>query len=176
MRHNYTIQSGDILLTPICEDDIEIMRGWRNSPLNNASFLMNSYIDAEQQKLWYRRYLEKSDDIMFIINDLTGNKTRIGMVGLYDINNEEGTAEFGRLLIGERSARGRGLGFVITSMLCDFAFNQLELKEIKLEVLSENNKAYGIYRKVGFESVRHYSREGKEVIKMLLVKENLICV
>lgn len=176
MKHSFIIQSGDVLLTPINEDDIELMRGWRNSPHNSTSFLMTSYIDAGQQRAWYQRYLNKPDDIMFIVNDLSGYNSRIGMVGLYDINMEVGTAEFGRLLIGERFARGRGLGRLITFMICDFAFNQFNLKEIKLEVFSENKIAFGIYETVGFKMVRRYFLDGKEVIKMVLVKENLKCV
>jgi len=175
MEHNYTIQAGNILLTPISKEDIEIMRGWRNSPLNNASFLKNSYITAEQQKQWFQRYCEKSDDIMFIVNDLTENNARIGMAGLYDIDHNKGTAEFGRLLIGEHSARGKGMGFLVTTILCEFAFNRLGLKEIKLEVFHENKIAYEIYRKVGFEIAECYFCKSKKIIRMLLVKENLKC-
>lgn len=176
MNHNYVIRSNEIVLTPIDEDDIELMRGWRNAPFNQTSFLTNSYIEAEQQKIWYQNYLSKNDDMMFIVNDeLAGGTAKVGMVGLYDIDTEQGIAEFGRLLIGEPSARGRGLGITVTSLLCEFGFKQLKLGEIRLEVLAENAIANGIYTKAGFLPKGSYFNDGKEVIKMSLFKENLIC-
>ena len=36
------------------------------------------------------------------------------------------------------------------SLLIDYAFNGLDLKKISLEVISENNKAVNLYKKVGF--------------------------
>jgi len=114
--------------------------------------------------------------MMFIVNDqLAGGTHKIGMVGLYDIDFTKGTAEFGRLLIGEPSARGRGLGLAVTSLLCEFGFKQLKLEEIKLEVLAENVIANAIYTKVGFLAKDRYLNNGKEVIKMSLFKENLKC-
>ncbi|MEK5257114.1 GNAT family protein [Paenibacillus sp. FSL F4-0125] len=176
MNHDYTIRSSEIVLTPIGEDDIELMRDWRNAPINQTSFLTNSYIEAEQQRLWYQKYLGKEDDIMFIINDITGATTKIGMVGLYDVNTELGTAEFGRFLIGEPSARGKGLGFTVTLLLCKFGFEQLKLNEIRLEVLGENSIAHTIYSKVGFLPQGQYYKDGKEVLRMSLFKEQLKCV
>ena len=114
MQHDYVIKNNKFILTPVTEADIELMRGWRNSPLNHSSFLTNNYIDMDQQKRWFENYLQKTNDIMFIVKDLEDSGKRVGMLGLYDIDNDKKRAEFGRLLIGEPSTRGKGLGLAVT--------------------------------------------------------------
>ena len=50
------------------------------------------------------------DDFVFVVEDLDGPGGLIGQASLYHIDWGAGCAEFGRLLIGESAARGRGLG------------------------------------------------------------------
>ncbi|MBY0206798.1 GNAT family N-acetyltransferase [Paenibacillus cucumis (ex Kampfer et al. 2016)] len=173
MDHNYMFSLGEVTLTPICESDIEVMRGWRNDPLNQPAFLTSSYIHAEQQKLWFYSYLAKADDIMFIVNFGVESPGRVGMAGLYNINKLQGKAEFGRLLIGESFARGKGLGIIVTRMICEFGFKELNLNEICLEVLNNNSSAKNVYIKVGFIETDRFISEGKDIIRMSLFKENL---
>ncbi|RAW10903.1 GNAT family N-acetyltransferase [Paenibacillus taichungensis] len=174
MHHDYVIKNNKFILTPVTEADIELMRGWRNSPLNHSSFLTNNYIDMDQQKRWFENYLQKTNDIMFIVKDLEDSGKRVGMLGLYDIDNDKNKkkAEFGRLLIGEPSTRGKGLGLAVTLNLCKFGFQILELDEIYLEVITDNVTAHKIYKKAGFLETERYSINGKEIIKMSLFKEN----
>lgn len=172
MQHDYVIKNNKFILTPVTEADIELMRGWRNSPLSHSSFLTNNYIDMDQQKRWFENYLQKTNDIMFIVKDLEDLGKRVGMLGLYDIDNNKKRAEFGRLLIGEPSTRGKGLGLAVTHNLCKFGFQNLELDEIYLEVIADNITAHKIYKKAGFLETERYSINDKEIIKMSLFKEN----
>ncbi|WP_153980092.1 GNAT family N-acetyltransferase [Paenibacillus xylanilyticus] len=172
MHHDYVIKSNKFILTPVTEADIELMRGWRNSPLNHSSFLTNNYIDMDQQKRWFENYLQKTNDIMFIVKDLEDSGKRVGMLGLYDIDNDKKRAEFGRLLIGEPSTRGKGLGLAVTLNLCKFGFQILELDEIYLEVITDNVTAHKIYKKAGFLETERYLINGREIIEMSLFKEN----
>ncbi|WP_433921982.1 GNAT family N-acetyltransferase [Paenibacillus taichungensis] len=172
MNHDFIIKNDKFTLTPVTEADIELMRGWRNSPLNQSSFLTNTYIEIDQQKRWYEKYLQKTDDIMFIVNDLEDSGKSVGMLGLYNIDNYKKRAEFGRLLIGESSTRGKGLGLAITISLCEFGFELLELNEIYLEVIANNTSACKVYAKAGFLETERYSINDKVIIKMSLYKEN----
>ncbi|GIP21692.1 GNAT family N-acetyltransferase [Paenibacillus sp. J22TS3] len=170
MDHHYVIHSDNLDLLPVKEQDIEMLRNWRNDPQNQSSFLTTSFITAEQQRAWYRNYLNKKNDLMFMIYDKLSN-SNIGMCSLYNINSDKQTAEFGRLLIGETSARGRGLGFLVTYTLCNFGFNTLNFKEINLEVLEENTTAYSLYRKIGFLPYDRYNVLDKIAIKMSISRE-----
>ena len=70
------------------------------------------------------------------------------------------------IFIGEPACRGRGLGDCQTAVrLVDYAFNQLGLRRIYLEVLAENASAIRVYEKCGFKVEgtlrRHVFKDGK---------------
>lgn len=73
----------------------------------------------------------------------------IGTVGLKDIDNISKTAEC-FIDIGEKSFRYRGFGPKALSLLFNFAFNDLVLDFIKLDVLEFNVVAIKAYVKLGF--------------------------
>jgi RimJ/RimL family protein N-acetyltransferase len=54
-------------------------------------------------------------------------------------------------MIGVSEFRGRGLGREATELVCGFAFDQLDLSEIVLEVDPRNLAAVLTYLAVGFE-------------------------
>jgi diamine N-acetyltransferase len=168
MRHDYCIKSENILLRPITAQDIEMTRLWRNRDEIRKCFLFDKIISAEQQINWFDKYLNQCNDLMFIIEEVAQLKSSIGTVALYNINKHTSDAEFGRLIIGEVNASGRGLALKATKAICEFAFNTLGMDRIYLEVFKDNIKAKNLYEKAGFycESERVY--EGRELIKMIL--------
>ena len=85
----------------------------------------------------------------------------VGNIQLLDIDNE--TAEF-HLFIGEKKYWGKGIGYKASLTLLRYAFYNLNLKNIFLEVHSDNLAAYSIYKKVGFQAVSQQS----DFIKMVI--------
>ena len=81
----------------------------------------------------------------------------VGQVSLYNIAWAEERAEFGRLMIGDPQARGKGLAKQATQLLLDMAFDQLHLNEVYLEVLEGNQSAIAIYRQCGFQPSACYN-------------------
>ena len=67
-----------------------------------------------------------------------------------DINIKEKTAAFGRLIIDHKAAGEGGMGFDATVAACKIGFEQLGLRELHLEVLTDNGKAIRTYQKAGF--------------------------
>ena len=96
----------------------------------------------------------------------------IGQASLYHIDWGAGCAEFGRLLIGESAARGRGLGLEVTRALLGFGFGSLGLNRIMLEVLAQNARAIAIYRGCGFQSSPHQPSD--DLLTMELSREDWI--
>ena len=74
----------------------------------------------------------------------------MGQISLYDIDWDAKTAEFGRLMIGEPRAKGRGIAKKATRLLLDHCFGVMKLKEITLEVKENNEAAIAIYQSTGF--------------------------
>lgn len=165
MQHKFRIEMEDLVLRPIEKEDIDRARSWRNKESIRKSFLYQDVISSSEQHQWYQSYLEKEDDIMFIIEF---KDAPIGTAALYHIDLMNKEAEFGRLMIGEESARGNQIGYRATKLVCQFGFEKLNLAQIKLEVFSDNPYAKKHYIKAGFEEVERYVLNCREIDRMLL--------
>ena len=73
----------------------------------------------------------------------------IGTVGLHDIHERSGHAEFG-IAIGEKEEWGKGYGSDALNAICDFGFGELRLERIELHVYAENERGRRAYEKAGF--------------------------
>lgn len=167
MKHNYRIENDEVLLRPLEINDIELIRSWRNIDSIRKAFLYQGIISAPQQKEWYEKYKDNMQDIMFII-EYKGKS--VGTVALYNIDTDKKEAEFGRLMIGEPSARGFNIGRRVTQALCKFGFEHLGLENIVLEVFSDNLYAKRSYEAVGFKGKGIKTLEERQLIIMVLSK------
>ncbi|WP_179861974.1 GNAT family N-acetyltransferase [Bacillus wiedmannii] len=139
-----------MLIRKVLEEDIELIREWRNQPDVRKYFINTNYINKDQQKKWFEEYSQKKSDIMFIIEETLEFKSAIGTVALYNIDLEKNSAEFGRLMIGYLPSVGKGFGKRAAILACKYAFEILGLSEIYLNVLTHNLKAKHIYSDIGF--------------------------
>jgi len=74
----------------------------------------------------------------------------VGQVAVYHVDWAAGRAEFGRLMIGEPAARGQGLARAATTLLVDTVLSSWGLREIYLDVYTDNQPAVAIYAACGF--------------------------
>ena len=148
MKHGYTSRYGRVQLQPLTGKDAERMRLLRNR--NSSRFFYDHNISPEQQKKWYASYLDTAQDYMFSVY-LQDENHWIGAVGIYNVDLQKMTGEFGRLLIDKETTVQRGLGVDVTEAACKFAFEQLGLKMVYLEVYADNIAAIRTYEKSGFE-------------------------
>lgn len=143
-------------------------RDWRNQDHVRRWFLHSAVISPEQHAGWYATYRDRDDDFVFIIED-AAERRPVGQIAIYNIDWNAGTGEFGRLMIGDPSASGRGLALAATEALVAEAFGSWGLRRLRLEVLEENHAATHIYRRCGFadngvsEGVRHMSLDSVSV-------------
>ncbi|MFE0559238.1 GNAT family N-acetyltransferase [Paenibacillus sp. NPDC058910] len=168
MDHNIILKIQEITLRPVGPNDLEKMRRWRNSASARSFFLNSEVISEEQQKAWFESYLIRPGDYMFIIQF---NNVDVGTVALYHVDYALGTSEFGRLLLAEDIAKGKKIGEKVTKAMVDFAMNDLNLKEVILEVFTSNLKAVHIYEKVGFKIIDKYIIRDRELYKMIRLGE-----
>ena len=135
------------------EADLPMTRAWRNQDHIRKWFFNSDIITPEQHQAWWRRYQERDDDFVFIIEETETLKRPMGQVALYNIDWAAGRAEFGRLMIGEADAQGQGLARLATSTIVDEALTAWGIKEVYLEVLPANLPALAIYRGCGFREL-----------------------
>ncbi|PEF69083.1 GNAT family N-acetyltransferase [Bacillus cereus] len=144
------MQEANLLIRKITESDIELIRTWRNQDHIRKYFISNNYIDENQQQEWFKKYLYKDDDIMFMIEETLDFQRVIGTVALYNINKKKKSIEFGRLMIGYLPSLGKGFGKRATILASKYAFEILNMSEIYLNVLPHNIRAIQIYESIGF--------------------------
>ncbi|MEI7028200.1 GNAT family N-acetyltransferase [Paenibacillus sp. y28] len=156
------------MLRAVTAQDIEQIRAWRNQDFIRTSFIDQGMISEEQQRLWFERYVNAADDQMFLIIEKEPSCRPVGTAALYRIDRQQLTAEFGRLMIGEPTALGKGYGQEATRLLCKHAFRHLGLKQLYLEVLENNLRAIRIYRQCGFKPSSITEKNGLRLMKMVL--------
>jgi RimJ/RimL family protein N-acetyltransferase len=105
----------------------------------------------EAEEAWYTRAVQATDRIDFTIFVRDGLRP-IGTAGLFDLDPQNGKAEFG-ILIGERDCWGRGYGTEATRLVLDYGFNILSLHNILLRVYAFNERAIRAYRRAGFKEM-----------------------
>jgi RimJ/RimL family protein N-acetyltransferase len=96
---------------------------------------------------WVERHRLAVDEALFVIADREDRA--IGHVGLYKIDHRVQSAEFA-IVIGDRSAWGKGLGRACSRLLIEYGFDELNLRRISLQVLETNERAISLYHSLGF--------------------------
>lgn len=71
-------------------------------------------------------------------------------IGHGEIYLTEKSAYLGRIIIGEKQFRGKGIGQIIVNQLLNYAFNRLNQVRVELNVFDWNVSAIKCYEKVGF--------------------------
>jgi len=122
---------------------------------------------AEEQ--WFEAQLKDSSRHVFVIE--TADGVPIGTLGLFDINGKNGQAGCG-INICERTYLNQGYGADALRTLLDFAFKEMNLHRVFLQVFDFNERAIRCYEKLGF---RHEARlrearfiEGRYVDELIM--------
>ncbi len=126
---------------------------------------------------WIEKYLEKEslENIGFMIYTMEGNRL-IGQIGLDGIQFSRGEAFVG-ISLGERQDWGKGYGTDAMRVLLGYAFDELNLHRVSLDVFEYNPRAIRSYEKAGFTvegRCRQYlHREGRrwDLIFMGILRE-----
>ena len=151
IKQSLTPLAGDAFcLRLLCAEDLPMTLAWRNREDIRVQFIHSDIITWEQHLAWWQQYQAKNNDFVFIIEETQQLHRPVGQVSLYNIDLEKREAEYGRLMIGDNEARGKGLARRATELLIAWAFDTLKLKRIHLEVFKNNTTAVNLYRQCGF--------------------------
>ncbi|MBX3193959.1 MAG: GNAT family N-acetyltransferase [Microbacteriaceae bacterium] len=135
------------VLRMLGEADLPLTLAWRNHPDSREWFHSSAVIAPEQHEAWYRGYLERDDDYVFVME---ADGRPVAQAALYDIGS--GSAEFGRLLV-DPAARGAGHSHRVIALVLRVADEVMGLDELRLEVKTANARAIGAYERAGFSTV-----------------------
>jgi RimJ/RimL family protein N-acetyltransferase len=126
-------------LHELFDDDLELMTRSSDEPVRPVSL-------AELEQRFDERVEEPADGVMRFV--VEANDEVIGTCQLHFIDHFQQTCHLGIALGRAYWAQGFGQDAVRT--LVDFAFRDLAMRKVGLEVLADDERAVGAYRKVGF--------------------------
>ena len=124
----------------------------------------------EFEEAWYERISRSQTDVPFTLYELQ-HLQAIGNAGLHHIDYQQRTAEFG-MLIGEKEFWGRGIGTETTRFVLQYAFHNLGLHNVLLQVYADNQAAIRAYTRAGFKLIgrrREARRDSGSVQDILLM-------
>ncbi|WP_117168016.1 GNAT family N-acetyltransferase [Paraliobacillus sediminis] len=100
-------------------------------------------------------YLEDSNqqdatNLIYKVIDVESDKT-IGHISLGKIDYTNKSARIGKVLVGDTSMRGKGIGELMIKAIVKVGFGDLHLHRLSLGVFDFNKSAISCYKKVGFQ-------------------------
>lgn len=155
-----------------CNDNYADLISWVDSEETLMQFAGPSYnfpLTPEQLDI----SLSDKNRIAFRI---VGNETNLSM-GHCEVYLSGNSAKIGRILIGDKEQRGKGLGKQIVNLLLEHIFSKLNITTVELNVFDWNTSAIKCYEKIGFtinpnkKLERKIKDETWTAIKMIIAKE-----
>jgi RimJ/RimL family protein N-acetyltransferase len=158
------LASDKLIIRPIEEADLKKIKLWKNDPEIKESLGGFSFGFSDKDILkWYKNAKKEGYRWALVVKS---NNKLIGFVGIYNVNYVNRNAEFG-ILIGDKTAHGKGYATEAMRIIVDYCFNELNLNRIYLYVLANNVPAIKAYEKNGFclegKLRQHIYRAGKYI-------------
>ena len=173
------IRGQRIYLRSIERDDLDLCHAWMNDEDLRSTLAQRYPMSLPREADWIERVTRGQDpsEMTFAICLADGDR-HIGNCGLMAIDRDNRTATLG-ILIGEKDYRGRGFGTEALRTLCRFAFEEMDLRKIRLDTHAGNEAALRAYEKVGFRREgllrQEFYRKGRalDVVRMGLLRDEL---
>lgn len=176
--------AGTYMLRPIavCPRDVWASRyaRWTNDP-EVTKYLYQGTIPAsiEKCKKLYDVLTNDSNVVYDIINKTPQGDIdyTVGIVGVFEIYWPSRVGEF-RILLGDMSHWGKGLGRACLEEMNHLAFDTLGLHKFWLGVNNDHKRAIGAYSKSGFKEEcileKHHYKNGaySDLLRMRMFRED----
>jgi ribosomal-protein-alanine N-acetyltransferase len=101
---------------------------------------------------------EEKDTLFWAIT-ITDSGTHIGNIKIDPVNERHQLGEYA-IMMGDRSAWGKGYAKEASEAVINYCFKTLQLRKITLGVVEDNINAVGLYQKLGFVTEGVYKKHG----------------
>jgi len=146
------------------EEDIELVRTWRNHPSIRNNMVYREEITPEMQKKWFAS-INNNENLYFII-EYKGKK--IGLINGKDINWEEKSMETG-IFIWNKHYRRTHIPTLCTLIFAELGVLHWNLKP-RATILKKNERALKYNKMLGFKVTE--DDPDKEYVKMEMDKSS----
>lgn len=172
------LESRRIYLEPLTSNHLsQKYVDWLNDPEVNK--YLDSGGDYTIEKLKYFLQDVEQKDVLFWAIHLKTSKQHIGNIKIDPIISKYGLCEYG-ILIGEKSAWGKGYAQEASEIVINYCFDQLNLRKMTLGVVEKNINAIKLYTNLGFSIEGVFIDHGRfggqycNTVRMALFNRNYI--
>ena len=159
------VEQYGLVYTRVREQDLELIRYWRNRPFIRDTMLFRDYITPAMQQAWFERINNKYN-YDFVIED-RGKK--IGLIDCKDTAPDTRLAE-GGIFIWDRDYWGSPVAVFAALTMLECVFEIFRSGEASLATVSrENKRALQFNRSLSYTVLRDDPSEG--FVKLMLTKE-----
>ena len=157
-RRRFMIAGEHVILRAFEREDAERCYRWMNDP-NIVRTLKSRYPIAFQNEIeWLERAMHAAAAERHFAIERKDDRTHIGNASIHDIEWISRTAMFG-LFVGEPSAWNRGFGSDAIGTLVRFAFEEMNLRKLRINVFEYNERAKHVLLAHGFVQEGRLERE-----------------
>ncbi|GEM_PF-2005498 len=134
------------------DDIISTLAEWRDKA--NIWFPSQFPVTIEGTKKWAsEQLLDKPDRVLFFVEMDGANGGPFAHVGLYRFDYEKQTCEVDNIIRGKNIQASKGGVTIALQAMIDWTFSNLGLTALYLQVFSDNKRAMGLYKRLGFLEV-----------------------
>lgn len=154
------LKGSRIMLREYRSEDFSSIRAWVNDEATTrwmSTRFWPPQTDVDTQEFLSRMLQSSHNAYNFVIADAQ-DESYIGQLDLFRVDWRLRQGEIG-MVIGKSELRGQGYGQEALELMKRFAFDNLGLERLELEVHMDNQNAVRCYRKAGFtlEGVKRHA-------------------
>lgn len=149
-----SVKEGFVTVRLFVKEDIVLKVRWINDPENNTFLHYDLPLNKEKTSSWFDNkdnYLRRDCTIVY-------NEIPVGVIGLLNIDYVNKKAEY-YITLGEKKYKRKGIAKAATQIIIEYAFNDMGLEKVYLNVDADNLVACSLYEKVGFECEGLFKRD-----------------
>ena len=136
----------NITLRRFTAEDISNKVRWINDESNNTYLHYDLPLEIPKTQCWFENVKDRSDRYDAVIE---ADNVPIGIIGLLNIDRVNLKSEY-YITLGETSYKRKGISYIASKQLLEYAFKVLGVNKVYLNVDADNVAACNLYEKIGF--------------------------
>lgn len=162
-RRRFMIAGESVILRALEAEDLERCYRWMNDPQIVRTLKSRYPNPFSRETDWLENALRPTERDRHFAIERRDNREHIGNATIHEIDWISRRAEFG-LFIGEPTAWNRGFGGDAIRTVARFAFDEMNLDKLRIDVFDYNERAKHVLETNGFvqegKLAREFYREG----------------
>lgn len=148
------ISAYQVSLRPVAEQDLSLLRAWRNSDFVRENMVSTSLITAEQQSAWFKKISHDETQMHWVIEyrgqPIGSTNVKVPVSGETVFTAR--ALEPG-LYIGDEKYQGNILAFAPTLAMYDYCFTHFATNSFQAAVKQSNAAALKYNQQLGYEII-----------------------